>query len=104
MVTLIEQLIGKGMQLSIYDSHVSSANVIGANKEYVEKEIPHIWELMRPSVGEVLSGAETLVIGNGSPEFRGLRDQLNDGQVVIDLARAFGARVSEGKKYQGICW
>jgi GDP-mannose 6-dehydrogenase len=78
--------------------------VIGANKEYVEKEIPHIWELMRPSVGEVLSGAETLVIGNGSPEFRGLRDQLNDGQVVIDLARAFGARVSDGKQYQGICW
>jgi GDP-mannose 6-dehydrogenase len=104
MVTLIEQLIGKGMQLSIYDSHVSSANVIGANKEYVEKEIPHIWELMRPTVGEVLSGAETLVIGNGSPEFRGLRDQLNDGQVVIDLARAFGARVSDGRQYQGICW
>ena len=104
MVTLIERLIGKGMQLSIYDSHVSSANVIGANKEYVEKEIPHIWELMRPTVGEVLSGAETLVVGNGSPEFRGLGDRLNDGQVVIDLARAFGARTSNGREYQGICW
>lgn len=104
MVTLIERLIGKGMQLSIYDSHVSSANVIGANKEYVEKEIPHIWELMRPTVGEVLSGAETLVVGNGSPEFRGLGDRLGDGQVVIDLARAFGAKTSNGREYQGICW
>jgi GDP-mannose 6-dehydrogenase len=104
MVTLIERLIGKGMQLSIYDSHVSSANVIGANKEYVEKEIPHIWELMRPTVAAVLSDAETLVVGNGSPEFRGLGDRLTDGQVVIDLARAFGARTSDGQKYQGICW
>ena len=104
MVTLIERLIGKGMQLSIYDRHVSSANVIGANREYVEREIPHIWELMRPSLDEVLVEAETLVVGNGSPEFRGLGNRIADGQVVIDLARAFGARVSDGKGYQGICW
>ncbi len=104
MVTLIERLIGKGMHLAIYDSHVSSANVIGANREYVESEIPHIWELMRPTVDAVLSGAETLVIGNGSPEFRGLDQRLNDGQIVIDLARAFGSKTSDGARYEGICW
>jgi len=104
MVSMIEHLIGKGMQLSIYDSHVSSANVIGANREHVESEIPHIWELMRPTLDEVLSVAETLVIGNGSPEFRGLSDRLHGGQVVIDLARAFGTRTSDGREYQGICW
>jgi GDP-mannose 6-dehydrogenase len=104
MVTLIERLIGKGMQLAIYDRDVSSANVIGANKEYVEREIPHIWELMRPSIDDVISEAETVVVGNGSPEFRGLGDRLGDGQMVIDLARAFGGRTSDGKAYQGICW
>jgi GDP-mannose 6-dehydrogenase len=104
MVTLIERLIGKGMQLAIYDRDVSSANVIGANREYVEREIPHIWELMRPSVDAVLSEAETVVVGNGSPEFRGLGDRLGEGQMVIDLARAFGGRMSDGRAYQGICW
>lgn len=104
MVSLIERLIGKGMQLAIYDSHVSSANVIGANREFVEREIPHIWELMCPTVDEVLAGAETLVVGNGSPEFRGLGDRVKDGQVVIDLARAFGPRTSDGDGYEGICW
>jgi GDP-mannose 6-dehydrogenase len=83
---------------------VSSANVIGANREYVEREIPHIWELMRPAMGEVLAEAETIVVGNGSKEFRGLGERINDGQVVIDLARAFGSRTSNGKAYQGICW
>ena len=104
MVTLIERLIGKGMQLAIYDSHVSSANVIGANREYVEREIPHIWTLMHPTVDSVLAEADTVVVGNGSKEFGGLGERLTDGQMVIDLARAFGTRVSDGDGYQGICW
>ena len=104
MVLLIERLIGKGMQLAIYDGHVSSSNVIGANRDYVEKEIPHIWDLMRTDVDAVLAESETVVIGNGSPEFRLLENRLRDGQVVVDLARAFGGRVSDGRAYQGICW
>jgi GDP-mannose 6-dehydrogenase len=104
MVALIEMLIGKGMQISIYDPHVTSANVIGANREYVEREIPHIWTLMRPSVRDVLQDAETVVVGNSASEFRELGAHLRDGQAVIDLARAFGSRTSDGQAYQGICW
>jgi GDP-mannose 6-dehydrogenase len=103
MVSLIEMLIGKGLQLSIYDRDVSSANLIGANREYIEREIPHIWSLMRPTVREVVESADTVVIGNSASEFRELGEQLN-GQMVVDLARAFGTRVSNGPSYQGICW
>lgn len=103
MVALIEMLIGKGVPLSIHDDHVSSARLIGANKEYIEKEIPHIWTLMRPTVAEVLADAEVVVIGNGSPEYRGIQKQLGDGQVVVDLVRAFGKKTSDAG-YQGICW
>ena len=104
MVALIEMLIGKGVQVSIYDPYVRSANVIGANREYVEREIPHIWSLMRGSTAEVLADAETVVVGNSAAEFRQISESLRDGQAVIDLARAFGARTSDGTKYQGICW
>ena len=103
MVALIEMLIGKGMQVSIYDPYVRDANLVGANREYVEREIPHIWTLMRARAEEVLEGAETVVIGNSASEFKALDGRLGDGQAVIDLARAFGARQSEGR-YQGICW
>jgi GDP-mannose 6-dehydrogenase len=51
MVALIEMLVGQGMQVAIYDPHVRSANLVGANREYVEREIPHIWSLMRASTG-----------------------------------------------------
>jgi GDP-mannose 6-dehydrogenase len=103
IVTLVERLIGKGMQLAIYDGHVSRANLIGSNREYIEKEIPHIWSLMRGSVQEVVAFGDVVVIGNGTPEFREIQGSLRDGQMVVDLVRAFGPKTSNGA-YQGVAW
>lgn len=103
MVTLIEALIGKGMQLAIYDRDVSLARLFGANKEYIEGEIPHISNLMRQSVAEVLASSEVLIIGNQAKEFREIESELRNDQIVIDLVRLFEHRVSDAT-YQGICW
>ena len=103
MVTLIETLIGRGMQLSIYDRDVSLARLFGANKEYIEREIPHISQLMRESVDEVLSSSEVLIIGNKAEEFREIESRLKSDQVVIDLVRIFEDRLSD-ENYRGICW
>ena len=104
MVSLIEMLIGKGMQLAIYDPYVTSSRLMGANREYIEREIPHIWELMRSSIPEVLDGSETVIIGNSAGEFREIQGRLTPDQRVVDLVRAFGPRTSDGPAYQGICW
>lgn len=103
MVTLIETLLGKGAQLSIYDADVNLARLVGANKEYIEREIPHIAQLMRSSMREVLDAADVLIIGNKADEFRQIENSLRDGQQVIDLVRIFGARRTEDG-YEGICW
>ena len=104
LVTLAETLLGKGMQLAIYDPDVSGARVMGANRAYIEREIPHIWSLMRESVREVVQHAETLVIGNKLEDYRQLETLRQDGQVVIDLVRMFDRRSGEDERYQGICW
>ena len=104
MVALIEMLLGKGRDLIIYDRDVSRAQLIGSNRDYIEREIPHIWSLVRGSVNEVVDGAETVVIGNASGEFRDVESRLRDDQTVIDLVRIFGPRASNGASYQGICW
>lgn len=103
MVALIETLIGKGMKLEIYDRDVSLARLFGANKEYIEREIPHIAQLMRARMEEVLEAADVLVIGNKAEEFREIESRLRKDQIVIDLVRLFGERTSDGQ-YQGICW
>lgn len=104
LVTLAETLLGKGMQLAIYDPDVSGSRVMGANRAYIEKEIPHIWSLMRDSVQDVLEHAETIVIGNKLEDYRQVEGWRQNGQVVIDLVRLFERRTSEDGKYQGICW
>jgi len=102
MVTLIETLIGKGRELVIYDRDVFLARLVGSNREYIEREIPHIAKLMRGSIDEVLSAANTLVIGNKSEEFRQIESRLRADQTVIDLVRLFDR--PSGYGYQGICW
>jgi GDP-mannose 6-dehydrogenase len=102
MVTLIETLLGKGLELVIYDRDVSLARLVGANREYIEREIPHIAKLMRGTMEEVLSAANTIVIGNKSEEFKQIESRLRPDQTVIDLVRLFDRPSSNG--YQGICW
>ncbi|HET7602590.1 MAG TPA: UDP-glucose/GDP-mannose dehydrogenase family protein [Gemmatimonadales bacterium] len=104
MVSLIERLIGKGTQLAIYDPYVTSSRLMGANREYIEREIPHIWELMRGSIREVLDASDAVIIGNSAGEFREIQGHLRGDQPVVDLVRAFGPRTSDGGAYQGICW
>ena len=101
-VALVELLLGKGCLISIHDRDVARANIIGANREYVEREIPHLWSLMRPSTREVLANSDTIVIGNGSKEYQEMGAELS-GRMIIDLARAIKGRVSDAT-YQGICW
>jgi GDP-mannose 6-dehydrogenase len=102
IVTLIETLIGKGFGLAIYDRHVSVAKLVGANKEYIEREIPHISKLMRSDVDAVLHDSDIVIIGNQAEEFRGVAERLRPDQQLIDLVRLYDQTSHDN--YQGICW
>ena len=102
MVSLIETLIGKGFQLAVYDRDVSLARLFGANKEFIERGIPHISQLMRSSLDEVRETSDLLIVGNKSEEFREIESKLRADQIVIDLVRLFEKTSDDA--YQGICW
>lgn len=105
MVTLIEALIGKGLHIKIYDKNVSLAKLFGANKEFIEKEIPHISSLMADELNDVLSHAEVLILGHRASEFAEIltRDALH-AELIYDLARVTDDITETPPKYEGICW
>ena len=103
MVALIEALIGKGLQVTIFDREVEVARLFGANKEYIEREIPHISSLMRRRLEEVLDHAEVVVLTKRSDEYRAALEERTQAPLIIDLARVIDARRSDDG-YQGIGW
>ena len=88
IVSLAEALIGKGFQLRILDHNVSLARLTGANRKYIEEEIPHIASLMCTEPTELVSHADVVVIGNSGPETDEIMRLARTDQVIIDLTRS----------------
>jgi GDP-mannose 6-dehydrogenase len=103
IVMLIESLIGKGYKLKVYDTNVNLAKLHGANKEYIEKHIEHISNLMTTSIEELVSFADIIVIGNKSDEFKKVLTMLTERHDVIDLVR-IEKDVKTTARYEGLCW
>ncbi len=104
VVTTIEYLLGKGYEVSIFDRNVSLANLVGSNKEYIEREIPHIARLMRASPEEVLAEAEVIVVGNESEEHRQALLRADRSQTIIDLVGLTLNGELKDHNYEGLCW
>src|SRR4029077_19784149 len=88
MVRLVEALIGKGCAVRVYDPNVNLAALVGANRSYIEKEIPHIASLMGDDLQTLVETAEVVVIGNGGQDGRRAAEYCRPDQVIVDLTRA----------------
>lgn len=90
IVEVIEQLIGKGMEIKLYDRHVAMARLTGANKEYINRTIPHIASLMTSSLDVLLKECDVVVIGNRDAEFTQIPSRVSPEQIVYDFVRIIG--------------
>ena len=94
MVALVETLIGKGCDVRILDRNVSMARLVGANRRYIEDEIPHIASLMCPSAQALLAHAEVIVIGNACEDATEVLAAAEPDQLTVDLTRGQAARLA----------
>ncbi|MDX2193167.1 MAG: UDP-glucose/GDP-mannose dehydrogenase family protein [Gemmatimonadales bacterium] len=103
MVALIEMLLGKGCELVIHDREVSQSRLMGANREYIEREIPHIWTLMRDRASDVAAFGDVVLLGHNTEEYRALAFGLRPDQVLFDFAR-IASPPPALPGYRGINW
>ena len=108
IVTLAELLIGKGYELLVYDRNVRLASLVGANRDYILKHIPHIGRLMVDRPEQLIEQSEVLVVASADLEFTALLEKLPLGKSVIDLVGAWSmdasARSAHLGAYEGIAW
>jgi GDP-mannose 6-dehydrogenase len=94
MVTLVETLIGKGCDVRILDPNVATARLRGANRRYIEQEIPHVASLLCESIETLVAHAEVLVVANASDDAARALAATGPHHVVIDLTRGATGRRS----------
>ncbi|ASL27675.1 UDP-glucose/GDP-mannose dehydrogenase family protein [Azotobacter chroococcum] len=99
---LAEMLIGKGFNLSIFDSNVEYARDHGANGHYIKNEIAHVSALLKSDLDKVVAEADVIVLGNADPRFEKLAKQVPAGKKVIDLIGFMPERTNGAA--EGICW
>ncbi len=104
LVILAEALLGKGFQLRIFDRNVSLARLVGANKEYINTQIPHLSSLLCDTIEEAVGASDVIVVGNGAPEFADALRTTGPDQIVIDLVRVKVPAGEVPARYEGICW
>jgi len=101
IVEVTEYLLGKGNEILIFDENVNLSKITGTNKEYIERHIPHLSELIEPNLEKVCDFSEVLVITQRDQRFNNLASKY-PGKIIIDLVRITDDFRLEN--YEGICW
>ncbi len=100
IVEVAEYLLGKGYVLKIYDKNVSVSKLTGTNKEYIDKHIPHLSNLISDDIEQVIKDSDLLVITH---QIEGASDFILEypNKFFVDLARVTDDQFDN---YEGICW
>lgn len=101
-VELVETLIGKGFDITIYDSNIQIAKLTGKNKDFINSRIPHLSKLLVNNLDYVVEKCDVLVVCNKEKEFMERLATIND-KIVVDMVR-LPTQIKELNTYYGINW
>ena len=102
-VELAETLVGKGVRLRIYDPIVNPERLIGANRRYIERHLPHLQEMLVPTADAALREARVAVVGTSDAETIGSLVAARPDH-VLDVHGRLGAEAEALPGYEGIAW
>jgi GDP-mannose 6-dehydrogenase len=102
-VDLAETLLGKGYELRIHDPVLNPASLVGANRQYVESELPHLKRKFTGSPKEALAGVDIAVVSHSNREVIGALLEARPPR-IIDLDGRLGPEIEILQSYEGVAW
>ena len=80
-------VVGVDVNQDKVDRNANIARLTGANRRYIDEEIPHIAAVMCEHVPSLLADCEVLVIGSAGEDAAHPLAEAGPDHVVIDLTR-----------------
>lgn len=85
VITLLEQMIGKGRDVRVFDPHIQLDRIYGSNQRFLMEAIPHIGKLMEKTLEGLLDWAEAVVVAQ-KPSAEAQRAIEQSGLPVLNVA------------------
>jgi GDP-mannose 6-dehydrogenase len=104
ILRVIGTLVGKGYSVLLHDPNIDMERVLGANRRFVEDEVPYLPERLRTDLDAVLRESDVIVLGNRAAQYRDVGARLREGQVLVDLVAAVDRRSVVRGEYHGLAW
>jgi len=86
VVTLLEQLIGKGRDVKVFDPHIRLDEIYGTNRNFILESIPHIGRLLVSNIDQILIWADQLVLAQKQDAIT-MERISGRGLPIVDLVR-----------------
>ncbi len=104
IIDIIEQLLGKGFDIKIYDRNVQLSHLVGANREYILAKIPLISKFFVNDSSELIENSEVIIVVNREEEFQDVLSQMSTDKIIYDLVNIDFKEKTTMKNYFGIAW
>lgn len=104
IIDIIEQLLGKGFNIKIYDKNVRLSQLIGANREYLLNKIPFISKFIVDDINDLIKESDVIVVVNKENEFVHFLEKISAEKFVLDLVNIDLKNKEKLLNYVGISW
>ncbi len=101
-VRVIESLLGKGANISIYDHNINMTMLTGTNKDYIDARIPHLSQLLMLNLEELVEKVDVLIVNTNESEFIKVLYNV-ENKPILDFVRIDESLLSKDN-YIGINW
>ena len=104
LVLVAKRLLGEGCELRIFDPEVQLSRLLGANRSYIDANIPHLGSLLCPSMAEMVDPSEVILVGLQQSALNdALLARVRPDHYLIDLVNLPNRDLFRCR-YEGICW
>jgi GDP-mannose 6-dehydrogenase len=103
-VRVAQRLADDGCDVLVHDPRVFVDKLIGANKHFVETQIPALAGMMRSTGEELLEKSELIIVVAPDFDWPRAARTLRDNQTLIDVDGGGKAVMKGDPRYVGICW